>query len=260
MQAKGSRGPVVWPLMLTLVGIVLLLDNFLLIPLNTAALWPLLLVVAGAVLLLRGDFTPDDSVRTFGITRGSVEAALLEINAGEIDTRIGPLEREGRLIAGQYAADARPSLDVNDTYAHLRMDRAATPWMTFADWELGLAADLPWQFAISTSVGDVELDLTDLYIEGGVVATGFGDIRVNIPAETLSPLELRSATGNIRIAAPLGAKLRVRAEGARWFKVHYDERRYTEPEPGLYVARDAEPDAPLVDIDVRGTFGDAYLT
>ncbi|MEM6530569.1 MAG: hypothetical protein AAF653_19885, partial [Chloroflexota bacterium] len=91
-------------------------------------------------------------------------------------------------------------------------------------------------------------------------ATGFGDIRVNIPAETLSPLELRSATGNIRIAAPLGAKLRVRAEGARWFKVHYDERRYTEPEPGLYVARDAEPDAPLVDIDVRGTFGDAYLT
>ncbi|MEL6148421.1 MAG: DUF5668 domain-containing protein, partial [Chloroflexota bacterium] len=91
MQAKGSRGPVVWPLMLTLVGIVLLLDNFLLIPLNTAALWPLLLVVAGAVLLLRGDFTPDDSTRTFGITRGSVEAALLEINAGEIDTRIGAL-------------------------------------------------------------------------------------------------------------------------------------------------------------------------
>jgi len=260
VQAKGSRGPVVWPLMLTLVGIVLLLDNFLLLPLNITALWPLLLVVAGAVLLLRGDFTPDDSTRNFGITRGSVESALLELNAGEIDTRINALDREGRLIAGQFAADSRPALDVDDVFAHLRFDRAATPWMTFADWELGLATDLPWQFAMSSSLGDIELDLTGIYAEGGLIATGFGDIRVNVPEETLQPLQLQSNIGNIRVTSPIGAKIRIRVQGSRMFTARVDERRYTETEPGLYVTLDAEPDAPLVDVEVRGTFGDVYLT
>jgi hypothetical protein len=246
--------------MLTLVGIVLLLDNFLLLPFNVTALWPLLLVVAGAVLLLRGDFTPDDATRSFGITRGSVESALLEINAGEIDVHLGALEREDRLIGGTFATDSRPAMDSDDIFAHLRFDRAATPWMTFADWEMGLATDLPWQFAISTNLGDLDLNLAGLYIEGGIIATGFGDIRVNVPAETLSPLQLQSLIGNIRITAPLGAKVRVRINGGRMFNTQADKRRYTEPEPNLFVTRDAEPNAPLIDIEVRGTFGDVYLT
>ena len=260
MNTKRWRGPVVFPLLLTLVGVILLLDNFLLLEfLNVTALWPLLLVVAGAVIVLRGDFTLDDSVRNFGVTRGSVESAIVEISSGEVDVVIRDLERRERLIAGRYAANTRPALQVQADHAEIRLDRAATPWFNFADWELGLARDLPWQVHISTSLGEVQADLTHLIIEGGVIATGIGDIRIDCPQETLSPLQLQSELGGIQVMTPLGAKARILVEGPRTLTVRVDERRYALADENLYVARNAEPEAPLVDIHVRGTFGDVYL-
>ena len=145
---RATRGLALWSLALVALGIILLLDNFLLLSgFNAAALWPLVLVVLGAVILLRGDFVPSDEARSFGITRGSVESAALEISAGAIDVQGYALQRESRLIAGQFAANSRPSLDVQGTHANLRMDRAATPWLSFADWKVGLARDLPWSLS-----------------------------------------------------------------------------------------------------------------
>ncbi len=260
MNTKRWRGPVVFPLLLTLTGVVLLLDNFLLLEfLNVTALWPLLLVVAGAVIVLRGDFTLDDAVRNFGVTRGSVESAILEVSSGEVDVVLRDLERPERLIAGRYAANTRPALRVQDDHAEVRLDRAATPWFNFADWELGLARDLPWQVHVSTSLGQVQADLTNLIVEGGVIATGIGDIRVTCPQETLTPLQLQSSLGGIQVIVPLGAKTRIQVEGPRTLTVRVDERRFALADDNLYVARNAEPDAPLVDITVRGTFGDVYL-
>ncbi len=77
---------------------------------------------------------------------------------------IRALQQEGRLIAGQFASNTRPALRVVDTHTHLKMDRASTPWLSFADWEMGLARDLPWQILVSTSVGQVNLDLSNLIL------------------------------------------------------------------------------------------------
>lgn len=260
MRGGDAFKPVLLPLILIVVGVVLLLNNFLLLEsFEVTALWPLLLVMLGAGVLLRGDFVPDDSTRSFGITRGSVESAVIEISAGEIDVRLQELNREGRLIAGQFAAQARPAMQSTETHAHLRLDRSATPWFNFANWELGLAQDLPWQLLVSSHLGHIDLDLSKLIIEGGIVASGIGDIRVVCPQETLSPLVLRSAFGSIQVIAPLGSKVRIHVEGARTFTVRTDERRYTLAEPKLYVTRDAAPDLPVVDLHIRGTFGDLYL-
>jgi hypothetical protein len=260
LPAKPSTGPVLFPLLLVIVGIVLLLNNFLLLEfLDVIALWPISLVIIGATILLRGDLTLDDSARTFGVTRGSVEAAVVEISSAEIDVSIRDLERPERLIAGKYAANTRPHLDVNGSYAHVRLDRATTPWFNTTDWELALAQGLPWQLFISSHLGAVDLDLTHLIIEGGVVATGLADIRCVCPQETLTPLTLRSTFGNIQLITPLGAKTRVRVEGNRLLTVRVDERRYATAEPHLYIARNPQPDAPLVDLTLRGTFGDVYL-
>ena len=162
MQARQSRGPWLWPLALAIVGVVLLLDNFLLLgDFDPTLLWPLLLVILGAQILLQGDFLPIRQGKTFGITRGSVEAGTLDISAGEVDVNIRGLRREGRLIAGQYAAEfASPDAGAGDagTYPN---GAAATPWLSFADWEMGLAQDLPWQIFASTSLGQVILDLSD---------------------------------------------------------------------------------------------------
>jgi len=257
---KRAAGPWLWPVVLIIVGIVLLLDNFLLLgDFNAVALLPLLLVVAGAQILLRGDLLPSAEARTFAITRGSVEAGTLEISSGAIDVEIRALQREGRLIAGQYAADARPALDVEDTYAHLRMARAATPWYAFADWKIAVAKDLPWQLLISTHLGQVDLDLSSLIVHDAVIATGIGDVRVIAPQEALGLLFVRSTMGNIHIVTPPGHRTQITVESSRTFSAQADEYRYESPEPNVYHATEYDEDAPLVQIRVTGTFGDAYL-
>ncbi len=261
MPAKGSRGPWIFPLAITAIGILLLLNNFLLLgDFNIGALWPLLLVLLGATILLRGDFTPSAEGRTFGITRGSVEQGTLEISSGEIDVMIRALQQEGRLIAGQFASNARPALRVNDTHTYLKMDRASTPWLSFADWEMGLARDLPWQILISTHLGQVNLDLSSLIIQEVGIGTGLGDIRLVAPFEALGEIKVRSTLGNIHIITPVGHRTRIIVQMGRLFKVHADERRYAETEAGIFEAYDADESAPLVVIHINGTFGDAYLT
>jgi hypothetical protein len=261
LRAKGSRGPLLLPLALVAVGVALLLNNFLLLSgFNLTALWPLLLVIAGAQILLRGDLVPSAEARSFGITRGSVESATLEISAGEIDVQARALQREGRLIAGQFAADSRPELEINETHTTLRMHRAATPWLSFADWELGLALDLPWQLLISTNLGQVQLNLEGLIIQDAVIATGLGDIRLVCPQEAFGPLYLRSALGDIHVTTLPGQAARLTVRGGSMFRVHVNEQRYRQVEPGVYLALDAQANKSALDVQISGTFGDAYLS
>ncbi|MBL8119196.1 MAG: hypothetical protein J0L63_01385 [Anaerolineae bacterium] len=261
MLTKGSRGPWGWPLLLTAIGIIFLLHNFLLLgDFNALSLWPLLLVIAGVVILVRGDFIPAAETRTFGITRGSVESATLEISSGEIDVQIRGLQQEGRLIAGQFAMSARPSMRVSETYTHLKMDRSATPWLSFADWEVGLARDLPWQLLVSSYLGQINLNLADLIVQDSSIATGIGDIRLIAPIEAFGQVQVRSAVGNIHIVTPVGYRTQIVIQKGRLLGVHADERRYVQESASVYSSIDPDDSAPLVEIQVTGSYGDVYLS
>ncbi len=260
MQAKNARTPIVLPLILVAIGVLLLLNNFLLLgDFNALSLLPLLLVVAGAWLVLRGDWSSGEKARSFGITRGSVESAALEISAGEIDVDLRRLQREGRLIAGQFAPNARPDLIVDGTHAALKLSRAKTPWLAFVDWQAALAQDLPWQIYVTTSLGQINADLSGLIVQGARIASGIGDIRLVTPLEAFEPLVVRSALGNIHVITPQGGNTRIRVHTTRLFRVYVDATRYDRLEDGRYASREADPTQPLVELDVRGTFGDAYL-
>ena len=246
---------------MTVFGIVLLLNNFLLLgDFNALSLWPLALVIIGAMILVRGDVLPSAEGRTFGITRGSVELATLEISAGEIDVQLRGLQQEGRLIAGQYALASRPAMRVSDTHTHLVMSRSATPWYSLSNWELGLAKDLPWELFISTHLGQINLDLADVIVKNAVLASGIGDIRVIAPVEVLETIQIRSTLGNIHLITPVGYRTRITVQRGRFFGVHADENRYTEYEDQTFVALDPNDGAPLVEIFASGTFGDIYLS
>jgi hypothetical protein len=248
------------PIALVAIGVLLLLNNFLFLgDFNALALAPLILVAAGAIVLLRGDLTAGGKPRTFSITRGSVESATLEVSAGEVDVEIRRLHRDGRLIAGQFAPQSRPELLTEGTHAHLIMRRGRTPWLSFADWQTALATDLPWQVHVSTSLGQVNLDLSGLIVQDAVVGTGFGDIHFVCPEEALDRISLRSAFGAIHVVTPPGQNARIYVKTGRLFTARADSNRYTRVEPGVYEALDGSSDSPLVEITVRGTFGDAYL-
>jgi hypothetical protein len=260
MQAtRETRSPLLLPLAVAAVGLALLLENFLLLGgFRVSTLLPLLLVGAGAWLLIRGDLGTR-SARSFGITRGSVESALLEISAGAADVILGGGSREERLIEGQFARASRPDLQVDGVHAHLKFNRSRTPWFSFADWQMRLASDLPWHVLATTSLGQVNADLGGLIVEGATIATGLGDIRFVCPAEAFSALALRSAAGDIHVVVPPGQAARVHVTASRAFGVRVDETRYQQVAPGLYESVRPDPASTMVEIHVRGTFGDAYL-
>ncbi len=164
-----------------------------------------------------------------------------------------------KLISGQYAANSRPSLEVQENHANLKMDRAATPWLSFADWNTALARDVPWSLFVTTHLGQAQVDLSGLVMQRAVIASGFGDIRLVCPEEAFEPLYVRSALGNIHVIVPPGLRVEVRASGARTFRVHSDPARFEAQGNGVYLARNAEHARALIEIDIRGTFGDAYL-
>lgn len=258
---RTARGPILWPLAITALGVLLLLNNFLLLEnFNAAGLWPLLLVIAGAQILLRGDIIPGANARPFGITRGSVESGTLEVSAGGIDVDIRALQKEGRLVAGQFAAESRPQLNVVDTHAHLILNRASTPLLSLVDWQIGMARDLPWQIYVSTHLGQVSADLSGLIVGDVVIATGLGDVRVVCPQESLGPIQLRSAAGTIHLITPKGQAAIITVKEGMLFSAKFDVTRYEQVDPHVYSALDVEnPELPPVEVTISGAFGDAYL-
>jgi hypothetical protein len=257
---KGARGIWFGSLALIALGVVLLLHNFLLMSgFNVTTLWPLLLLVGGAVILIRGDLLAGGEGRAFGITRGSVESATLEINAGEIDVQLRASERTGRLIAGQFASDARPALHVQGTHTFLKLDRAATSWLSFADWKLELAQDLPWQVLITSSIGQVDIDLSGLIVQNGLIATGLGDIRFVLPDEAFETIYLRTAVGSVQVITPPEIAARITVQRGLFFTVNIDANRYEEVETGVYMTHQIDADTDIIDVHITGTFGDAYL-
>ncbi|MGQ9849279.1 MAG: hypothetical protein ACUVSU_04430 [Aggregatilineaceae bacterium] len=237
MRLPAQRTPLLWPLLLMAVAIVLLLDNFMLVELDLAPYWPVLLVVGGLIVLVRGDIAPSWGAHTFGITRGSVETGAIEIESGEIDVQLQALRKPGRLVAGQYTARSRPSLLVRNNRARLTMQRGQTWWLSLADWDIGLAQDLPWQILMSSYLGLLEADLRGLIVERAYVASGLGDVTVFCPDRCSGDLVARSAFGDVRVTVPPRSQALVRVQAGPFARVRIDQKRFVALEPGLYASR-----------------------
>lgn len=262
-RPRQAKGPVWWPLALILAGVILLLSNFLLLTdIPVGLLIPVALVFIGLQILFRGDLVPDSGIRTFGIRRGIAESASLSIQSGEIDINIDSLSsrHQERLIAGQYAAGTLPDLEVAGVEAHLTMQRQHTPWYTFADWEMGLSPDLPWNLAFSTSLGQIKLDASHLVIQQAILSTGAGDLTIILPAEAFDDLSLSSTLGHIYITTPPGYRAEITVEASRFCQVIASETRYETQSTGIFIARDATPEMEPVRVTVRGQYGNIYLS
>ena len=250
----------VWPLAVMVGGIVILLDNFLLINVDLAPYWPVALVALGLQLLVRGDIGLSWQSHTFGITRGSVETASIEIECGELDTQLRALRKPGRLIAGQYTARSRPELTVRNNHATLRMQRGQTWWLSLADWDVGLATDLPWDVLMSSYLGQLEVDLRGLQIERVYVSSGFGGVDLACPLYANGTIFGRSIFGDVRINIPQGSFARIVTHTQPFGRVRVDSTRYHEVEPGIFVCGDGDADDTLdLDITASTVFGAIYI-
>lgn len=247
-----KRAPWLWPIVLMVGGVILLLHNFMLIDLDLTPYWPALLVVLGLQLLLRGDIGLTWQAHTFGITRGSVQTAAIEIESGELDVQVHPLYKPGRLIAGQYTARSRPDLYVRNNRAVLRMQRGHTWWLSLADWDVGLANDLPWSVLVSSHLGQLEVDLHDVQVDRALVSSGFGNVTLSCPRRAGGPLFARSTLGDVRIALPDRSRARLHVKSGVFGRVRVNPARFEQVGPSHYVTRsdNGQDDRDSYDLDI----------
>jgi hypothetical protein len=266
MEAQPRRTPWLWPILLMIGGVILLLKNFLLVDFDVRPYWPILLLALGIQLLVRGDIGPSWQAHTFGITRGSVQSGSIEIESGELDVQLRALRKSGRLIAGQYTARSRPALTVRNNHATLRMQRGQTWWLSLADWDVGLAHDLPWGVLVSSHLGRLEIDLRGLEIDRAYVSSGLGSVNVVCPAQTSGPVVARSTFGDVRLTIPPDSRAVIRVNPGAFGRVRVDATRFALSEPGVYatVSRDGQDDAvgepPDLAVVASTVFGSIYIS
>lgn len=249
-----------WALILVITSVLLLLNNFLLLDFDVLQLWPLLLVALGLQVVLRGDLGLSWAGQNFGITRGSVEAGTLRANSGELDLRVRAVQREGRLIAGQYTARSRPELHADGNRAILTMLRGRTWLFSLADWDLTLADDLPWDLLLSTYLGEIEVDLRGLIIERAHIASGTGDIRMVGPDTPAGPISIRSTLGDIYLAVPENVEAAVFVHGGPLFGINVQSSRWEKRRDDLYVTPGIDDAIEPLEFTIRGTTGDLILS
>lgn len=253
---RSTRPPLILPLLLVVVGAVLLLSNFRLIEgLDLLQYAPVVLILAGIQVALRGDVGFTWQTQSFGITRGIVRSAALEASSGELDVKIRALRREGRLIAGQYTARSRPLLETRGDHARLTMRRGAAWAFSLADWEIGLAKDLPWTLLISASLGEVDADLRGITIKQADIASGFGDVRVVTSEQVVGGVRARSTFGHVTLIIPENAQAVIAVKRKPLARFQIDESRFLMLEPGLYATLDYREAETLIYAEVTSTFG-----
>jgi hypothetical protein len=263
MDAQPKRAPWLWPLIVMIGGLILLLKNFFLIDVSVAPYWPVILVALGIQLLLYGDIVPSWQAHTFGITRGSVESASVEIESGDLDVQLRALRKSGRLIAGQYTARSRPGLTVRHNHASLRMQRGQSWWLSLAHWDVGLANDLPWGVLISSYLGHLEADLHGLSIERAYVSSGIGNVSVACPHHAAGTVFARSTFGDVQLTIPDDSRVQITVKTGPFGRVRVDESRFKQVEPGIYVNHDAETEAaenPGLNVVASTVFGSIYIS
>ncbi|MCC7451945.1 MAG: hypothetical protein IT324_31350 [Anaerolineae bacterium] len=261
---RPGRPPLILPILLVGIGVLLLLKNFLLIEnVDVLQYWPVVLILAGVQLLIRGDIGITWQAQTFGITRGSVQTATLEASSGELDVKIRALRREGRLVAGQYTGRSRPNLTVRGSHARLSMQRGQTWPFSQADWEIGLAKDLPWKLLISAWLGELDLDLRGLRVEETNAASGIGDVRLVVSDVVTDgkcgDVRAASTFGNVTLVIPQNVEAVVRIESRPMARLQVDEARFLMIEPGVYATLGYEQSQALVNAELVSTFGTVRL-
>jgi hypothetical protein len=241
-------------------GGYLLLRNFRLLPeADLAPYAPLILILLGVQLLLRGDLGISWAAQAFGITRGTVRAASLEAYSGELDVKVRALRREGRLIAGSYTARSRPDLAVRGETARLTMQRGRTWLFSLADWEIGLARDLPWNVLVSAFLGEIEMDLRGIPINRAELGTGFGDIRIVLPELVGQGVRALSTFGNVTIAVPEGCAATVRIRRKPFARLQVDERYFMRLADDLYATLNYAEAERVTYAEMGSTFGTLRL-
>lgn len=292
MMSEDRQRHIVWPLLLILVGILLLLDQFGVLAFSWSTLWrlwPLALVLLGLDILLSrtriGAIVylvvaigvivlalallpqterplPEATKEIYSYPARGIESAemRLQVGVGELD--VSSLEDSANLYEARVTFDPRQTaitarVDTPGDEARVSLESSHHRWTPASSratdrWDVRLNADVPLRLRIDGGLNRTYLDLRDVTLTALELNMGVGDVQVLLPAKGSYRANIDGGVGALRLEIPQNVAARIRIDGGLG-ATRVDER--FQQRGRYYVTANYDTAEEIVEIDIDGGIG-----
>lgn len=220
-----------WPILLIAWGVDLLIIRRT--AEATAFTLILLLVIIGGGLWIfgiQGDSFSEAKIEHISLPAGSATAYEINLAPGIGLVRLAPANDSEFLAVGDVGLSRGQSISVTtDETGKPSSISVGTSgrwfWPAFGrnletdgvrenEWRLGINATLPATLGIDLGIGEVDLDLEEIRLEGLNVELGIGRLVVFLPAGGVFDVKLSAAIGLIEVYVPRDLALEIKLDTA----------------------------------------------
>lgn len=248
-----------WPVVWTLVGVILLLSTTGNLGQTPGDLietyWPWLAVGLGAWFLI-GAIAPGgpalEERLALPLTGATAADVKISFGAGELVTRAAA---PGQLVEGTFQGGVRHR-STGPGRVELEQDMTyGVPWVDrrFA-WDVGLTTEVPLDLHFSGGASRTRMDLREVRLRRLELETGASDTHVILPrAAGFSSVKAEAGAASLTFEVPAGVAARIKAQMVLGSS-RIDESRFPRVADG-YESPDYGTAANRVDIAVEGGVG-----
>jgi len=213
------RGPILFPLMLVVLGFLLLFSNLGYIQFDfwhfVTTWWPLLLIVFGLDILIGSLRARNVKPRTLALDLGTAPQADVSINFGAGDLTIGKAA-PGKIVDGTFEGEVRYDAKP-DGRVWLKLE--PLNWWGWNPrgyrWNVGLTDAVPLKLTLDGGAANANVDLTDLKIIDLRVKTGASSTAIKLPrAAGMTTVRVNAGAASVKLFVPEGVAARVHSNMA----------------------------------------------
>ena len=252
------RGPILFPLILIVLGLLLLFSNLGYISFDfwqfVRTWWPLLLIVFGLDILIGSLRARNVKAQTLAFDLGAAAQADVSINFGAGELTIGKAA-PGKIVDGTFEGEVR-----YDTRPDGRVSLKLEPlnWWGWSPrgyrWNVGLTDAVPLKLALDGGAANANADLTDLKVADLRLKTGASSTVIKLPrAAGMTTVRINAGAASVKLIVPEGVAARVHSSMA--IGSNEINRQRFPPSGGDYVSADYATAPNKIDIQFDGGVG-----
>ena len=210
-----------WGLAIIVVGVLLLLSNLNLLPVDIWRLiWPLALVVLGLWFLIGPRFMGGNRERReLARPLEGTRRAEVKLTYGAGSLTLGALDVPGQLLSGVFEGGVRESIRRDGDFASVKLEGIGMPVpVVFVGsqgqiWRVRLSPDVEIQLNLETGASENTLDLTHLRVVDLKVQSGASSTDVMLPVSAGNMrVKIESGAASVTLRVPQGVAARIKGE------------------------------------------------
>lgn len=229
------RGNIFWGIIIVLVGVILLLNQFFPGIHIWGLFWPILLILLGVWFLFGRTLGGSLETEQVNVPLSDIREARIRFHHGAGRLEIGPAAAPGTLLSGLFTGGVEQRLDRNgsaaslDLRAHSNAMFMGWPGSTLHEgltWNVNLTRDIPLQLELETGASETRLNLQDLLVTDLILKTGASSTVATLPARAgMTRVNVQAGAASVEMRVPEGVAARIQVKSGL-AGIHIDPNRF----------------------------------